>query len=297
MAFVMIATGATSRSRVRTLPVRPLLALAGVAALALLASGGALGYWLADAPLRPMPSAAAAPEPLALPFTLEQVGAISARLFRLESEAAQLSKRIGVMNSDVPASVRSPAGRNAKSQAEPAGAAGGPLLPERTESSPLGAIDAQLGRVEQQIASVASAAAEQSLALMRLPTRLPIAGAELTSSFGNRVDPFAHSRAFHAGLDFAARAGTPIAAAAGGVVAFAGFKRDFGWVVEIDHGNGLATRYAHATQLLVQAGQVVVPGDRIATVGSTGRSTGSHLHFEVLRAGDHVDPRRYLAGM
>ena len=297
MAFVMIATGATSRSRVRTLPVRPLIALAGAAALALLASGGALGYWLADAPLRPMPSAAAAPEPLALPFTLEQVGAISARLFRLESEAAQLSKRIGVMNSDVPASVRSPAGRNAKSQAEPAGAAGGPLLPERTESSPLGAIDAQLGRVEQQIASVASAAAEQSLALMRLPTRLPIAGAELTSSFGNRVDPFAHSRAFHAGLDFAARAGTPIAAAAGGVVAFAGFKRDFGWVVEIDHGNGLATRYAHATQLLVQAGQVVVPGDRIATVGSTGRSTGSHLHFEVLRAGDHVDPRRYLAGM
>jgi len=297
MAFVMIATGANSRSRVRTFAVRPLIALAGVAALALLASGGAIGYWLADAPAPQIASANAAAEPVALPFTLEQVGAISARLFRLESEAAQLGKRIGVMNADTPASTRKPLGRSARPQAEPTGAAGGPLLPERIDSTPLGAIDAQLGRVEQQIASVASAAAEHSLTLMRLPTRLPIPGAELTSSFGNRIDPFAHSHAFHAGLDFAARAGTPIASAAGGVVAFAGFKRDFGWVVEIDHGNGLATRYAHASQLLVRTGEVVVPGDRIAMVGSSGRSTGAHLHFEVLRSGDHVDPRRYLAGM
>src|SRR5664279_607490 len=171
MAFVMIATGATSRSRVRTLPVRPLIALAGVAALALLGSGGAVGYWLAEWPQRSLPAAAAAaaPEPSALPFTLEQVGAISARLFRLESEAAQLSRRIGTMNSEA---------APAAPVAEPTGASGGPWLPERAESSPLGAIDAQLGRVEQQIASVASAAAEQSIALMRLPTRLPIPGAE-----------------------------------------------------------------------------------------------------------------------
>jgi len=298
MAFVMIATGATSRSPVRTLPVRPLIALAGIAALALLASGGAVGYWLADAPFRPVASAVvAAPEPMVLPFTLEQVGAISGRLFRLESEAAQLSKRIGVLNSDAPAAARAPRLQGAGSQSLPAGAAGGPLLPARSDAADLGAIDAQLGRVEQQIASVASAAAEQTLALMRLPTRLPIAGAELTSTFGNRTDPFAHTHAFHAGLDFAARVGTPIASAAGGIVAFAGFKRDFGWVVDIDHGNGLMTRYAHASQLLVRAGEVVVPGDRIAMVGSTGRSTGPHLHFEVLRAGDQVDPKRYLAGL
>ena len=132
---------------------------------------------------------------------------------------------------------------------------------------------------------------------MRLPTRLPIPGAELTSPFGNRIDPFAHTHAFHAGVDFAARAGTPIFSAAGGIVAFAGFKHDFGWVVEIDHGNGLTTRYAHASALLVRPGEVVMPGDRIAMVGSTGRSTGPHLHFEVLRAGDHVDPKRYLAGI
>lgn len=298
MAFVMIATGATSRSRVRTLSVRPLIALAGVAALALLASGGAVGYWLADVAAPPSSSSAvAASEPLTLPFTLEQVGALSARLFRLESEAAQLSRRIGVMNADAPPPAPATRGRIERAPAEPTGAAGGPLLPERVGSSQLGAIDAHLGQIEQQIASVASAATEQSLALMRLPTRLPIVGAELTSTFGNRLDPFAHTHAFHAGLDFAARAGTPIASAAGGIVSFAGFKHDFGWVVEIDHGNGLATRYAHASELLVKTGQVVVPGERIAMVGSTGRSTGPHLHFEVLRAGDHVDPRRYLAGL
>jgi len=303
MAFVMIATGATSRSRVRTLSVRPLIALGGLAAIALLASGGAVGYWVAELVLRTMPAAAPtvqarAPEPMALPFTLEQVGAISARLFRLESEAAQLSKRIGGLKSEAPTGPgRAPARAESNREQTPTGASGGPLLPARSAAADLGALDAQLARIERQIASVADAAAQRSLELMRLPTRLPIPGAELTSTFGNRSDPFAHTHAFHAGLDFAARAGTPIAAAAGGIVAFAGFKRDYGWVVEIDHGNGLATRYAHASELLVHAGQVVVPGERIAMVGSTGRSTGPHLHFEVLRAGDHVDPRRYLAGL
>jgi murein DD-endopeptidase MepM/ murein hydrolase activator NlpD len=302
MAFVMIATGATSRSRVRTLSVRPLIALAGLAALALLASGGAVGYWLAELAMRSMPAtasaAAAAPEPLALPFTLEQVGAISARLFRLESEAAQLSRKIGVLKSDgAPPAARTPVRAEPAAQPEPVGASGGPLLPERSGAADFGALDEQLARVERQITSVANAAAQRSLELMRLPTRLPIPGAELTSTFGNRIDPFAHTHAFHAGLDFAARIGTPIVSAAGGIVAFAGFKHDFGWVVEIDHGNGLSTRYAHASELLVHAGQVVVPGDHIAMVGSTGRSTGPHLHFEVLRAGDPVDPRHYLAGL
>jgi murein DD-endopeptidase MepM/ murein hydrolase activator NlpD len=298
MAFVMIATGATSRSRVRTLQVRPLIALAGVAALALLASGGAVGYWIAELPLREAPVKVAAPaaEPLALPFTLEQVGSISARVFRLENEAAQLSRRIGTLNGGAGGTSRA-AGVQEPAADKPAPASGGPLLPAKSGASDLGAIDLELGRIEQQIALAASAAAEQSLALMRLPTRLPIAGAELTSTFGNRIDPFLHTRAFHAGLDFAARAGTPIFSAAGGVVAFAGFKHDFGWVVEIDHGNGLTTRYAHASELLVRPGEVVVPGDRIAMVGATGRASGPHLHFEVLRAGDHVDPRRYLAGM
>ena len=297
MAFVMIATGATSRSRVRTLPVRPLVALAGIAALALLASGGALGYWIAEPAARPAPPLPTVAEVAApAPFMLEQVGAISGRLFRLESEAAQLSKRIGsMMGESAVAGVVRP--RVEPPLVEPVGPSGGPMLAPRAEAADLDALGLQIGRVERQIATLSGAAAQQSLALMRLPSRLPIAGAELTSSFGNRLDPFAHTHAFHAGLDFAARTGTPIASAAGGVVAFAGFRRDFGGVVEIDHGNGLVTRYAHASELLVHSGQVVTPGERIAMVGSTGRSTGPHLHFEVLRAGGQVDPKRYLAGL
>ncbi|MDQ2736377.1 MAG: M23 family metallopeptidase, partial [Pseudomonadota bacterium] len=145
--------------------------------------------------------------------------------------------------------------------------------------------------------SVAEAATRRTLEQMRMPTRLPIEGATLTSTFGNRVDPFTRTSAFHAGLDFAAGIGTPIDAAAGGTVAYAGHRSDFGEVVEIDHGNGLMTRYAHASRLLVKTGDIVTPGQAIAMVGSTGRSTGPHLHFEVLRNGEHVDPKRYLAGL
>ena len=132
---------------------------------------------------------------------------------------------------------------------------------------------------------------------MSLPSRLPVESADLVSSFGNREDPLTGRRAFHAGLDFAAERGTLIRAAAGGKVTYAGFRSDYGWVVEIQHGNGLSTRYAHASRLLVKTGALVMPGDRIAAVGSSGRSTGPHLHFEVLRNGEAADPRHYLAGL
>jgi murein DD-endopeptidase MepM/ murein hydrolase activator NlpD len=121
--------------------------------------------------------------------------------------------------------------------------------------------------------------------------------AEMVSGFGNRDDPLDGRRAFHAGLDFAATAGTAIHAAAGGTVTYAGVKADLGRVVEIDHGNGLSTRYAHASVLWVKPGDFVAPGDAIAAVGSTGRSTGAHLHFEVLHHGEAVNPRRYLADL
>jgi murein DD-endopeptidase MepM/ murein hydrolase activator NlpD len=298
MAFVLIATGATSRSPVRTLPVRPLAAAVALAAVVLLAAGASLGYWLGKLPAPRLRTADAASAQRSSPFTLEQIGTISGRLFRLESEAAQLSQRIGVLDKEASPVAARPRGRDGVSPMERSvGASGGPLLPPLAAPASHNALEAQLVRVEQLIAEVADATAERSLESMRLPTRLPIAGAELTSSFGNRSDPFTHGSAFHAGLDFAAGAGTPIVASAGGTVVFAGLRRDFGWVVEIDHGNGLMTRYAHASELLVRAGQVVTPGDRIAMVGSTGRSTGPHLHFEVLRDGAHVDPKRYLAGL
>jgi murein DD-endopeptidase MepM/ murein hydrolase activator NlpD len=183
------------------------------------------------------------------------------------------------------------------------GGSGGPLLaprPEPLSPGALGDLDAlseRLAQIEAQIAQVSDAASLQHEAQMRLPSHIPVDRVEIASPFGNREDPLTGRRAFHAGLDFAATVGTTIHAAAAGTVAYAGFRPDYGWVVEIDHGNGLTTRYAHASRLFVHVGALVTPGDPIAAVGSTGRSTGPHLHFEVLRNGSATDPRRYLAGL
>jgi murein DD-endopeptidase MepM/ murein hydrolase activator NlpD len=171
------------------------------------------------------------------------------------------------------------------------------MLPPRREPQGLGALQARLDSLEQQIERAADAASLHNLAAMRLPTRPPLGDADLVSTFGNRDDPFTGRRAFHAGLDFVAAPGTAIRAAAGGMVSFAGLKPDYGQTVEIDHGNGLVTRYAHASALWVKSGDLVAPGDTIAAVGSSGRSTGAHLHFEVLRHGEAVNPRLYLAGL
>ncbi len=296
MSFVMFAAGPTSSSRVRTLRLRALLGAGAVAAVALLAAGTGIGFWLSQQ-VAPSAAGSAVPETsLAAPhFAVEQLGELSGRLFKLESQAGQLSQRIGLLPGDGP---RSAAGATAAVPARAASTdSGGPMLPPREAAEGLDALQERLSLLELQIERVAEAASLQNLALMRLPTRLPLDDAERVSGFGNRDDPFTGRRAFHAGLDFAAAPGTPIQAAGGGTVAFAGVKSDYGQVVEIDHGNGLMTRYAHASRLWVKTGDLVAPGDAIAAVGSSGRSTGPHLHFEVLRHGEAVNPRRYLAGL
>ena len=128
-----------------------------------------------------------------------------------------------------------------------------------------------------------------------LPTTQPVNVSYNASSFGWRLDPFTGRNAFHEGIDFAATVGTPIIAAAGGVVIAAEYNHDFGNMLEIDHGNDIVTRYAHASRLLVKVGDIVRRGRHIADVGSTGRSTGSHLHFEVLVKGVAQDPRKFLS--
>ncbi len=116
-----------------------------------------------------------------------------------------------------------------------------------------------------------------------------------SSGFGRRLDPFSGRMAWHRGLDFAAPTGTKVRAVAGGVVVFSGRRGAYGNLVEINHGNGYSTRYAHASEKLVAVGDVVRKGDVIAKVGSTGRATGPHVHFEVLKDGESVDPARYVA--
>ncbi|NTV11919.1 MAG: M23 family metallopeptidase, partial [Zoogloea sp.] len=128
-------------------------------------------------------------------------------------------------------------------------------------------------------------------------SRIPVATSEVGSRFGNRIDPIRGGLAFHNGLDFPAEPGSNIRASAGGKVITAGYHGELGNMVEIQHEGGLVTRYGHASQLLVRAGDFVAPGQPIARVGSTGRSTGPHLHFEIVDRGRHLDPERFLRGV
>jgi murein DD-endopeptidase MepM/ murein hydrolase activator NlpD len=128
-----------------------------------------------------------------------------------------------------------------------------------------------------------------------LPTTQPINIGYQASSFGWRLDPFSGRSGFHEGLDFAAPPGTPILAAAGGVVIAAEYHFQYGNMLEIDHGNDIITRYAHASRLLVKIGDIVRRGQQVAKVGSTGKSTGPHLHFEVLVKGIPQNPRKFLS--
>ena len=128
-----------------------------------------------------------------------------------------------------------------------------------------------------------------------LPNSKPIADGFVGSGFGWRTDPFTGQMARHEGMDFAAPPGTPIHSAAGGVVLSAEFHPEYGNVVEIDHGNELKTRYAHALRVVVRPGDLVKRGQKIAEVGNTGRSTGPHLHFEVLSKGVAQNPAKFLA--
>jgi len=127
-----------------------------------------------------------------------------------------------------------------------------------------------------------------------LPTLLPIEDGWFSSNFGWRIDPFTGQQAFHEGIDFPADVGTPIEAAASGKVIFAEVHPAYGKMIEIDHGNGLISRYAHCSALLVNEGDFVMRGQLIARVGTTGRSTGPHLHFEVRLNGVPQNPARFL---
>ena len=128
-----------------------------------------------------------------------------------------------------------------------------------------------------------------------LPTIQPVKGSYNASGFGARFDPFTGRRSIHEGIDFPAQTGTPIVAAAGGVVIAAEYHHEYGNMLEIDHGNDIMTRYAHASRLYAGIGDIIKRGQHVADVGSTGRSTGAHLHFEVRVKGVAQDPHKFLS--
>jgi murein DD-endopeptidase MepM/ murein hydrolase activator NlpD len=135
---------------------------------------------------------------------------------------------------------------------------------------------------------------EQKIKKMMVPTQEPVVGGNLGSLFGWRIDPITGVSALHTGLDFPSEPGTPIMSAAGGVVVVQEFHPQYGNMIEVDHGNNLITRYAHASKVFVKKGDLIRRGQKIAEVGNTGRSTGPHLHFEVLVQGIPQDPQKFL---
>lgn len=233
--------------------------------------------------------------PLPLHFSLKpqehldalalQLGEIQARVMRLDALSDRLGKLAGIKEKD--SEPDRPVGR------------GGPLvkeygLTEQELQQKIAELNMQIERRSDNLNVVEALLLQQSLQKDTLPTNRPVETAFNSSSYGWRIDPFTGQMAFHEGLDFTADVGTPIYAAAAGIVTEAELTPDYGNIVKIDHGSGLETRYAHASSLAVKVGERVEKGQMIAHVGNTGRSTGAHLHFEVRLNGVALDPRKYI---
>ena len=169
-------------------------------------------------------------------------------------------------------------------------ASGGPFVPVKLASE-----DQAFGRALLRVNLARADANALSTTLLKVPLRKPMAGdIDESSPFGIRTDPIVHEAAMHTGIDFRGDTGDPIRATAAGTVTIAGWSGGYGKMVEIDHGNGLATRYGHLSEIDVAIGDTVRAGSIVGKLGSTGRSTGPHLHYEVRVKGEAVDPQRFL---
>lgn len=213
----------------------------------------------------------------------KRLGEMQAKMLQLESLGERVSGLAGIN----PADIRAKPGQ------------GGVLVAEHGLSmDELNAAMTDLDQLTQKrtdvMTVIESRLFEQKVKKLMVPTELPVKGVDLGSGFGWRIDPFTGRSALHTGLDFPTEVGTPIYAAAGGVVVTQEFHPQYGNMIEIDHGNDLITRYAHTSKVLVKKGDLIKRGQEIAEVGTTGRSTGAHLHFEVLVQGVPQDPQKFL---
>jgi murein DD-endopeptidase MepM/ murein hydrolase activator NlpD len=228
-----------------------------------------------------------------------RLGEMQAQMLRLDVLGERLAASAGIKLPDM----RTPDLRAPGSLA-PTPGRGGPLLSAPTgPGESLADLQRRLDELARQLETksdhlgiLESQIAESRVRSRLLPSLTPVAGTWNASGFGWRNDPITGQQALHEGIDFIAETGTPIHAAAGGVVAAAEFHPQYGYMVDIDHGNELTTRYAHCSRMFVKPGDVVQSGQKIAEVGSTGRSTGSHLHFEVRTRGTAQNPARFLQG-
>ena len=217
-----------------------------------------------------------------------RIGQMNAHVIRLDAlgrrvtEMAKLDK--GEFNFDTAPAVGGPEG-----------IVEGAMIGSPDLSSMLDVLSKQIKDRERQLSVLEGIISTRNLRRQILPGGRPVMQGWISSYFGMRTDPFTGRNAFHRGIDFAAPAGSEVVAVAAGVVTYAKERFGYGRTVEINHGNGYVTRYAHNDNLKVKAGDTVQKGDPIALIGSTGRSTGPHLHFEVLSQGRAVDPMSFVS--
>jgi murein DD-endopeptidase MepM/ murein hydrolase activator NlpD len=228
----------------------------------------------------------------------QKVGEMQAKLVRLEAIGERVQGLAGVKAADLDPPHR-PASA-AKGAAPATAGRGGPFVPmSRPSLDELQRLVSGLDEVTDfntdYFTLVESRLLASRLQALMVPSAAPVEGA-IGSGFGFRRDPFNGRSALHTGLDFAAAVGTPIRAAAGGIVTAVETHAEYGQLLEVNHGNGLVTRYAHCAAIGVPLGALVRRGQVVAQVGNSGRSTGAHLHFEVLVDGVPQDPARFLAG-
>ncbi len=218
-----------------------------------------------------------------------KLGELQAQLLQLNGLGDRLAQMAGLKPKDLPPT---------EPGKTPGRGGPAPTLAHDLSVDEFGAMLSQLSREvderSDQIGVLEPLLVSSSANKKFLPTLAPVDGGWLSAGFGWRIDPFTGQKSFHEGLDLASEPGTPIVAAASGKVIFADVQAQYGKMVEIDHGNGLVTRYAHCSMLFVKEGDLVVRGQRIAAVGSTGRATGPHVHFEVRLNGVPQDPARFL---
>ncbi|HRE16711.1 MAG TPA: M23 family metallopeptidase [Rhodocyclaceae bacterium] len=226
-----------------------------------------------------------------------RLGELQAKVLQLDTLGDRLSSLAGVKreSAEKPQISVPPAQAQAPT---PVPGQGGPFVSAPLQYNDLQGDIERLGRIVgtqlDEMALLEYSLLEKRVRERLLPTTLPVKGVQLGSGFGFRSDPLVGSRAMHEGLDFAADTGTPVVAAAAGMVIVATYHPEFGNMIDVDHGDGLTSRYAHLSRMDVKEGQMIKRGERIGAVGTTGRSTGPHLHFEVRMFGVAQNPAVFL---
>lgn len=219
-----------------------------------------------------------------------RLGELQAQMMRLDGLGEHLARVAGLKPQELP-SLRAGIvpGRGGADSSQPSRA-----LSVNEFSELLAKVGRQVEERSDQLGVLEALLVQDSANRKFMPTLAPILNGWFSSNFGYRIDPFTGLQTFHEGIDFPAEIGTAVIAAASGKVVEAGVHPQYGKILAIDHGNGLVSRYAHASRVMVSEGDLVVRGQQVASVGTTGRSTGPHLHFEVRLNGVPQNPARFL---